>query len=102
MQDPRCTLVGRHHDAVVHPLAITPSGHNAGVPQIRQVPGNLRLGLIQDLDEIANADFLVSHEVQKPQAGIVAKCLKESRNIENLLFCCHVTIISALTNVFDQ
>jgi SAM-dependent methyltransferase len=86
----------------VHPLAITPSGHNSGVPQIRQVPGNLRLRLIQDLNEIANADFLVSHQVQEPQPGIVSKCLKESLNIESFLSYYHVAIIFALTHVSWQ
>ncbi len=83
----------------MHPLAIASGGHNPGVPQIREVPRYLRLGLVQDLYEIADADFLVSHQVQEPQPSIVSKCLKEPLNIKCFLSRCHTAIICVLTDV---
>lgn len=83
----------------MHPLAITPSGHDAGIPQIRKVPGNLGLGLIQYFYEKANANFLISHQVQEPQPCIVSKRLKESLDIKGFLPRTHTSIIFVLTDV---
>jgi hypothetical protein len=63
------------------------------------MPGNLRLRLIQDLYEIADTNFLIAHQVQEPQPGIVSERLKEPLNIKSLLPRCHDLIIFALTDV---
>jgi hypothetical protein len=63
------------------------------------VPGNLRLRLIQDLNEIANADFLISHQVQEPQPGIVSKCLKEALNIESFPLLSEYDVNAAAASV---
>jgi hypothetical protein len=60
LQYPRRAFIGWHHDAVVHPLAIAPGRHDASIPQICQMPGYLRLWLIQNLYEIADAYFLIA------------------------------------------
>ena len=65
--------VRRHHDAVVHPLALPPCSHDSGVTQVSKVTGDLRLGLIEDLDEIADTNLLIAHEIQEPEAGIVTR-----------------------------
>ena len=49
------------------------------------MPGNLGLRLIQNLNEIADADLLIAHEIQEPQPGIVAERLEEPLHIESFL-----------------
>jgi len=44
----------------------------------------LRLGLIEDFDKVADADFLIAHKVQQPEASIVSKGLKEAFRVERL------------------
>jgi hypothetical protein len=63
------------------------------------VPGYLGLRLIQNLHEITDADFLVSHEIQESQPRIVAESLKEALNIEALVLDLHQIIIYVLTHV---
>ena len=87
-----------HDDPVVHPLPVSARCNDSGAPQISKVTRDLRLGLIQNLDEVADADFLIAHQVEQPEASIVAKCLKEPLDVE-CLFRCHVRIIFALTDV---
>jgi SAM-dependent methyltransferase len=86
----------------VHPLAIAPGRHDASIPQICQMPGYLRLWLIQNLYEIADAYFLIAHQVQEPQPGVISECLKEALNIKGLLSRCHVAIIFVLTDVSSR
>ncbi len=90
--------VGRHDDPVVHPLAVSPRSDDAGTAQIREVTRNLWLGLIQNLDEVADTNLLVAHQVEQSKARVVAECLKEPLDVE-CLFRCHVRIIFALTDV---
>jgi hypothetical protein len=47
------------------------------------------LGLIQNLDEITDADFLISHEIQEPEARTVAESLKEALDVERFRFRRH-------------
>ena len=84
MKDLRCPDVERHNDAVVHPLAFSPNGDDASLPQIRQMPGDFRLWATQDFHEVANANLLISHEVEEPEAGIVSQGLKELLHVELL------------------
>ena len=62
--------------------------------------GNLRLPLIQNLDEVADADLLLAHEVQEAETGIVTERLKETLHVKRFRFRCHALIIYALTNVY--
>jgi len=62
--------------------------------------GDLRLGLAQDFDEIADADFLVAHEIEQAKACVVAKSLKEAFHIEGCF--CHDPIICDLTNISSE
>lgn len=96
-QNLRGPAVGRHDDAVVHPLAFAPCRNHARVSQIREMTRDLRLRRIQNLDEVADADFLVAHQVQQTQPGPVSQRLEESLQIE-VGFFCH-DYIFALTDV---
>ena len=69
--------VGWDGQPVVHPLALPPGGDDARLPQIGQMPGNLGLGRADDFGEIADAYFLLGHEIEKPQAGRIAERSKK-------------------------
>ncbi len=56
--------VRRSFQAVVHPLPISPGLHNPRIAEISQVAGNLGLGGVQNLHKIADADFLLRHQIQ--------------------------------------
>ena len=57
--------VRRHDDAVVHPLAFAPCGNDARAAKVSEVSGDLWLGLIEDLDEVADADLLFTNEIEE-------------------------------------
>ena len=61
----RCSYIGRHHDAVMYPFSFPARGDYSGASQVRKVAGYFRLRLIQNLDEVTDADFLVAHEVEE-------------------------------------
>ncbi len=83
------SYIWRHHDPIVHPLSLPASSYNPSTTQVGQVPGNFGLRLIQNLNEITDAELLISHEVQETQPGIVAESLKETLNLETPVLCCH-------------
>jgi hypothetical protein len=80
----------------VHPLALAPRTNDACPSQVGQVAGNLRLGAAKNLDEVANADFLVAHQVQQAQSGFVSQRLEKSLEVK-VVPGRHL-IIFALTN----
>lgn len=65
------------------------------------MPRNLRLQLVENLDEIADTNLLLSREVQQAKPGVVSERLEESLHIEGVL-CCHGSFIFALTNVVQD
>ena len=99
-QDLNCPKVWRHNDPIVHPFPLAPRLDDSGAPKVSQMAGNLRLPLPQNLDEVANADFLLSHEIQEAKAGIVTERLKETLHVKRFWFRCHAPIIYALTHVY--
>jgi hypothetical protein len=78
----------RHDDAIVHPLALTPGRHDASIPQISKMARDLWLRAAQYLYEVANANFLFSHEVEQPETSLVPEGLKELLHVE-LRFSSH-------------
>ena len=46
------------------------------------MPGNFGLSLLQNLHKVADADLLVSHQVEQAEARIVPQSLKESFHVE--------------------
>ena len=95
-EDLGCPGMRRHDNAVMHPLALASCPNNARVSQICQMPRDFGLRGIQDLYEIADADFTISHKVQQTQPRRISQCLEESRQVE-LSLCGHADIF-ALTN----
>ena len=83
------TYMRRHHDPIVHPLSLAASSHNSGAPQVGQMPRYLGLRLIQNLHEVADADFLIAHEIQEPKPRIVTEGLKEALRVEILVLHFH-------------
>ncbi len=45
----------------------------------------LGLRLIENLNEVADADLLIPHEIQESQSSIVAESLKKALHVETLV-----------------
>lgn len=86
----------------MHPFAIATGCDDARVSKVGQMPGNLWLRLPQNLYEIADAQLLISHKVQKSQSGVIPERLKKALHVEGSLPRCHIAIIYALTHVFGK
>lgn len=57
----------------MHPLAFAPGSRDAGPPQVGQMAGDFGLGHPEGLDQKADANFIVAHEVKKPEPRTVGK-----------------------------
>jgi len=57
------------------------------------MPGYFWLALPQNLDEVADTDLLISHQVEKPEPGVISQRLKETLQIERRRFSCHALLI---------
>ena len=75
--------VWRHDDPVMHPLSFASSRNNPRAAKIRQVSRYLGLRSAKNLHQVADANFLLTDEVQQTQPRVVAKCLKESLDVES-------------------
>jgi hypothetical protein len=53
------------------------------------MPGDFRLRAAQDFYEVADANLLVSHEIEQPEAGVVSEGLKELLHVKLLRSSCH-------------
>lgn len=91
----------RHDDAIVHPLALAAGGDDACITQVGEVAGDLWLGRGEDLDEIADADFLLAHQVEQAEACGIAEGLKEAWQIESGAVR-HMFYIYALTYAYAR
>lgn len=85
VQNRRRRCVHRPLDSVVHPLPLAPRPHNPGIPQIRQMPRDLRLALPQDLHKIADADLCSIHQMQQAQTSRVGQCRKQPGEVHRLI-----------------
>jgi hypothetical protein len=65
MQDVVCALVRRNSDAVVHPLTLTPDQNDTCIPQVCEVTRYFRLRALQNLDELAHAEFPLRHQIER-------------------------------------
>jgi hypothetical protein len=74
----------RQHDPIVHPLSLAPCRDDARAAKVSEVPGDFRLWAAENLDEVADANFLISHQVQKAEPCVLAESLEESLDIECL------------------
>ena len=73
----------------MHPPPLPPCGDDARPAEICQVTRDLGLANSQDLHEIANADFLVSDEIEEAQPGGICEGAKEKIEGERLFFPGH-------------
>jgi hypothetical protein len=89
LKNPGRTHIGRHHHPIVHPFALAASCNDTGPTQICQMPRYLGLWLTQNLNEITNADLLISHEIQEPKPRNVAESLKKPLHVETLVLGLH-------------
>ena len=83
------TYIGGHHYPIVHPFAFTAGSYDSSAPQIGQMPGYLGLRLIQNLNEITDADLLIPHQIQQTKPGVVAESLEKALYVETLILGLH-------------
>lgn len=57
----------------MHPFAFAPGCGHSRTPQICEVPGNLGLRYIQNLNQVAHADLPAMHEIKQAKAGSVGE-----------------------------
>jgi hypothetical protein len=69
-------------NAVVHPLAVAAGADDAGVAQIGQMPRNLGLALLENFNEVADADLAAIHEIEQAEASAVGKRSEEAGQVE--------------------
>ena len=58
--------MGRHDNPVVHPFAVAASCNDSSAAEVSQVPRYFGLWAAQDFNKEANANLLLSHEVEQP------------------------------------
>src|SRR5262249_41026945 len=105
LKDAGGVLVGWGDYPVMHPLPFPPDLHDARPAQVGEMPRNPRLRHLQDFDEEAYADLVVSHEIDQPEAVAVGKRHEEFFEVEFSVGSAHnVDIVSqhtfALTNIY--
>jgi hypothetical protein len=71
----------RFGQLVVIPLAVLPRGHESRAAQVRQVTRRRGLWNVQDVHEIAHAQFPVEQQVQNAQPRTIGKCAKHQINL---------------------
>jgi hypothetical protein len=76
------SYISRSLDSVVHPLTLSPRLYDPGTAQVGKMPGDLRLALLENLHEVADADLPAIHKIQQPQARWVGKCREQLHQIE--------------------
>jgi hypothetical protein len=69
----------------VHPLPLAPRRDDASAAEVSQMSGNLGLRAAQNLHKITDTDLLISHEIQKPETGVVTESLEEAFHVKALL-----------------
>ena len=62
------------------------------------MPRHFRLRTAQYLNEVADANLLIVHQIEESESCVVAKSLKEALDVVRL-FHCHDRIVYALTYV---
>jgi hypothetical protein len=65
--------IGRFDEPVVGPSSIAARSDESGATQVREVPRNLRLICLENLDAIADASFLVTEKLDETQTGAVGQ-----------------------------
>jgi hypothetical protein len=76
-QDFGDVCVGWLSQAIVSPLAVAACDDEAGAAQIRKMSRDLWLVSLQNLNARADAQFVVTQQVNEPQAGVVSQCFED-------------------------
>lgn len=88
---------------VVHPLAFAARRNDSSFAQVRQMARYLRLGRVQHFHEVANANLLFGHQIQKSQSRAVGQRGEQHFERDCFFPFCHDARISehtyALTDV---
>lgn len=66
----------------MHPLAVSAGLNDSGMAEIRQMPRYLRLALFEDFNKVADAQFLVPHQVEQAEPRLVSQSLEEALHIQ--------------------
>jgi len=54
------------------------------------MPGYLGLALLEDLDEVADADLAAVHEIEQAEAGVVGQRREETNQVEGCRGVAHI------------
>ena len=77
----------------MHPTALPPRCDNPDTAKICQVTRNLRLTGPEDLDEIANTNFLVGDQVEQAEARTIRQGPKKRIDGERFFLFGHAPIL---------
>ena len=86
----------------MYPLPFPAGGDDTGLAEVGEVTGDFGLPLLQDFDEVADADLSTFHQVEQTEAGRVGECSEDLDEIDGLGAVSHTSNIYALTNVFRE
>lgn len=78
LQNPSGILIRRFNNSVVHPRSLPSCADDPCSTQVSQVPANLWLVCLEDLDKEANAYFVTAHEIQKAQPSTICQGAEKS------------------------
>jgi len=79
--------VGRFHQAIVNPLAVASRLHDARPAQVGEMTRNFWLIQLQNFDEEADTNLVVSDQINQTQARVIGERLEEKCNV--VFFFCH-------------
>lgn len=100
IQQPHGAGRGRRRDAVMHPSAFAAGSDESGGAEVGEMARDLGLLLGEHIDKIADADFIVAHEIEQTQTGWIGERLEEAGQIIGGCGVGHGEIISGLTDVY--
>ena len=86
----------------MHPLPFPACGDDPSTAEVGEVPGNLRLALAENLDEVADADLAAVHQVEEAQARAVGQRGEERGEIRIRGGVWHGLIIYGLTDMIEK
>src|SRR5205085_2254681 len=73
-------------DRVVHPLRLSTCGHQTGIAKEGKMSRDLRLRLIEHLDEEADADLAAEHQVEQTEASPIRERLEQDFEVFGRFF----------------
>ena len=83
----------------MHPASLAAGGDDARAAEISQMARDFWLADLEDLHEVADANFLVGDEIEEAQARGIGQGAKEGIEREGFLFPGHAGIIYGLTDM---